>query len=47
MTVGGDGTVRIRATAAPDTTVTTDRRTWDTFVLGVRAGEFDHFFARP
>lgn len=43
----GDDTVRIRATAAPDTTVTTDRRKWDTFVLGVRAGEFDHFFARP
>ncbi|WP_107100391.1 DUF397 domain-containing protein [Streptomyces hirsutus] len=42
-----DDTVRIRATAAPDTTVTTDRRKWDTFVLGVRAGEFDHFFARP
>lgn len=42
-----DNTVRIRATAAPDTTVTTDRRKWDTFVLGVRAGEFDHFFARP
>ncbi|MFF0110221.1 DUF397 domain-containing protein [Streptomyces hirsutus] len=47
VTVGGDDTVRIRATAAPDTTVTTDRRKWDTFVLGVRAGEFDHFFARP
>lgn len=47
VTFGGDDTVRIRATAAPDTTVTTDRRKWDTFVLGVRAGEFDHFFARP
>ncbi|MEU1693151.1 DUF397 domain-containing protein [Streptomyces hirsutus] len=47
VTVGGDDTVRIRATTAPDATVTTDRRKWDTFVLGVRAGEFDHFFARP
>ncbi|MFE9924397.1 DUF397 domain-containing protein [Streptomyces sp. NPDC005774] len=41
----GDDTVRIRATAAPGTTVTTDRRRWDAFVLGVRAGEFDHFVA--
>ncbi|MEF9904895.1 DUF397 domain-containing protein [Streptomyces sp. P9-A2] len=47
VVVGDDDTVRIRATAAPDTTVTTDRRKWDAFVLGVRAGEFDHFVARP
>ncbi|GAB2794774.1 hypothetical protein GCM10027073_28740 [Streptomyces chlorus] len=47
VVAGDDNTVRIRATAAPDTTVTTDRRKWDTFVLGVRAGEFDHFTARP
>ncbi|WAX79272.1 hypothetical protein [Streptomyces sp. KMM 9044] len=43
----GDGnTVRIRAAAAPGTAVTTDRRRWDTFVRGVRAGEFDHFSVR-
>ncbi|MFI8303563.1 hypothetical protein ACIF80_08940 [Streptomyces sp. NPDC085927] len=30
VVVGDDDTVRIRATAAPDTTVTTDRREWDT-----------------
>lgn len=42
-----DDTVRIHATAAPGTAVTTDRRRWDTFVLGVRAGEFDHFVAEP
>ncbi|MFC9950575.1 DUF397 domain-containing protein [Streptomyces prasinus] len=50
VAVDADDTVRIRATAAPDTTVTTvttDRRKWDAFVLGVRAGEFDHFAARP
>ncbi|MFJ9867119.1 DUF397 domain-containing protein [Streptomyces sp. NPDC101165] len=28
---------------APNTVVTTTRHQWDTFVLGVRAGEFDHF----
>ncbi|MFF0111513.1 DUF397 domain-containing protein [Streptomyces prasinus] len=47
VAVDADDTVRIRATAAPGTTVTTDRRKWDAFVLGVRAGEFDHFAARP
>ncbi|MFC8367437.1 DUF397 domain-containing protein [Streptomyces sp. NPDC057239] len=31
---------------APGTpTVTTDRRRWEAFVRGVRAGEFDHFVA--
>ncbi|MGW3679067.1 DUF397 domain-containing protein [Streptomyces prasinus] len=47
VAVDADDTVRIRATAAPGTTVTTDRGKWDAFVLGVRAGEFDHFAARP
>ncbi|WP_406726693.1 DUF397 domain-containing protein [Streptomyces sp. GD-15H] len=45
VTVEDDRTVRIHADATPGTTVTTDRRRWDTFVLGVRAGEFDHFVA--
>ncbi|MBL3668762.1 DUF397 domain-containing protein [Streptomyces sp. M2CJ-2] len=45
VTVGDDLTVRIHADATPGTTVTTDRHRWDTFVLGVRAGEFDHFVA--
>ncbi|MFD3735095.1 DUF397 domain-containing protein [Streptomyces sp. NPDC058632] len=44
--LGDDHTVRIRAAAAPGTAVTTDRRRWDTFVRGVRAGEFDHFMGR-
>ncbi|MEU3277668.1 DUF397 domain-containing protein [Streptomyces antibioticus] len=35
--------VHIRVTDAPDNIVTTNRRKWDAFVLGVRAGEFDHF----
>ena len=35
--------VHLRETSAPDTVVTTTRRKWDAFVLGVRAGEFDHF----
>jgi hypothetical protein len=29
--------------ATPDTVVTTNRRKWEAFVLGVQAGEFDHF----
>ncbi|MEU6526171.1 DUF397 domain-containing protein [Streptomyces sp. NPDC046924] len=47
VTVDDDLTVRIHAGATPGTTVTTDRHRWDTFVLGVRAGEFDHFVAEP
>ncbi|MEU8482216.1 DUF397 domain-containing protein [Streptomyces sp. NPDC048641] len=40
----GDGDlVHLRETSAPDTVVTTTRKKWDAFVLGVRAGEFDHF----
>ncbi|MFF3878253.1 DUF397 domain-containing protein [Streptomyces sp. NPDC001978] len=35
--------VYIRETSAPDNVVTTNRRKWDAFVLGVQAGEFDHF----
>ncbi|MCX5049222.1 MULTISPECIES: DUF397 domain-containing protein [unclassified Streptomyces] len=38
-----EDTVRIHSTAAPHTAVTTDRAKWNAFVLGVRAGEFDHF----
>ncbi|MGW0627878.1 DUF397 domain-containing protein [Streptomyces sp. NPDC002758] len=39
----GDAPVYIRETSAPDNVVTTNRRKWDAFVLGVQAGEFDHF----
>ncbi|MCX2927492.1 DUF397 domain-containing protein [Streptomyces sp. NEAU-W12] len=46
VVLGEDNTVRIRAAATPGTAVTTDRPRWDTFVRGVRAGEFDHFLAR-
>ncbi|KAB1982374.1 DUF397 domain-containing protein [Streptomyces populi] len=38
-----DDLVRIRETSDPENVVTTTRRKWDAFVLGVRAGEFDHF----
>ncbi|MFE5601675.1 DUF397 domain-containing protein [Streptomyces coelicoflavus] len=37
------GTVRVHATGAPETAVTTDHHKWETFVRGVRAAEFDHF----
>lgn len=45
VTTAGDDdrTVRLHAPGTP--TVTTDRRRWDAFVQGVRAGEFDHFTA--
>ncbi|WP_128432375.1 DUF397 domain-containing protein [Streptomyces cyaneus] len=39
----GNAPVYIRETSAPDNVVTTNRRKWDAFVLGVQAGEFDHF----
>ncbi|MEV1064757.1 DUF397 domain-containing protein [Streptomyces sp. NPDC050263] len=35
--------VYLRETGDPDNVVTTNRRKWDAFVLGVQAGEFDHF----
>ncbi|MFI8947959.1 DUF397 domain-containing protein [Streptomyces sp. NPDC053750] len=35
--------VRVHATGTPGTVVTTDRQKWEAFVLGVKAGEFDHF----
>jgi len=43
ITTTEDGTVRIHTTDAPHTVVTTDRPKWRAFVLGVQAGEFDHF----
>ncbi|MBE8478177.1 DUF397 domain-containing protein [Streptomyces justiciae] len=36
--------IHIRTAA---TTVTTDRAKWHAFVLGVKAGEFDHFVTAP
>ncbi|MEU1178010.1 DUF397 domain-containing protein [Streptomyces sp. NPDC005820] len=39
----GEAPVYLRETSAPDNVVTTNRRKWDAFVLGVQAGEFDHF----
>ncbi|MFE9650859.1 DUF397 domain-containing protein [Streptomyces sp. NPDC006365] len=39
----GETPVYIRETNDPDNVVTTNRRKWDAFVLGVQAGEFDHF----
>ncbi|MYY85383.1 MULTISPECIES: DUF397 domain-containing protein [unclassified Streptomyces] len=41
---GADGdAVYLRETSDPDNVVTTTRKKWDAFVLGVQAGEFDHF----
>ncbi|MEV6385131.1 DUF397 domain-containing protein [Streptomyces sp. NPDC051773] len=38
-----EAAVYLRETSDPATVVTTNRRKWDAFVLGVQAGEFDHF----
>ncbi|MFF3913385.1 DUF397 domain-containing protein [Streptomyces sp. NPDC001852] len=38
-----DAPLRLRSA---NTVVTTTRRKWNAFVLGVQAGEFDHFAAR-
>lgn len=35
--------VHLRETSDPDNVVTTTQKKWDAFVLGVQAGEFDHF----
>jgi hypothetical protein len=40
---GPDDLVHLRETSDPENVVTTTRKKWDAFVLGVRAGEFDHF----
>ncbi|MBF6056381.1 hypothetical protein AF335_10505 [Streptomyces eurocidicus] len=40
---GGDGNVYIRENHKPEKVVVTTETKWDAFVLGVKAGEFDHF----
>ncbi|GHF45542.1 hypothetical protein GCM10010218_28440 [Streptomyces mashuensis] len=39
----GDDNVYIRENTNPEKVVITTSKKWDAFVLGVRAGEFDHF----
>jgi hypothetical protein len=43
VAAGPGDLIYIRETSAPENVVTTTRRKWDAFVLGVQAGEFDHF----
>ncbi|MFE9454775.1 DUF397 domain-containing protein [Streptomyces sp. NPDC006739] len=43
LTATDANTLRLHTTDAPTTAVTTDHPKWNAFVLGVRAGEFDHF----
>ncbi|MBO0652734.1 DUF397 domain-containing protein [Streptomyces triculaminicus] len=40
---GNDGNVYIRENINPEKVVVTTDAKWDAFVLGVQAGEFDHF----
>ena len=35
--------IKIRESGAPDTIITTTRENLRAFILGVKAGEFDHF----
>jgi hypothetical protein len=37
------GLVRLRESRHPEVVVTTTTAKWNAFVLGVQAGEFDHF----
>lgn len=43
VTVGDDGMICIRETEEPEVVAVTTRAKWDAFVMGVKAGEFDHF----
>ncbi|MEU5704828.1 DUF397 domain-containing protein [Streptomyces aurantiacus] len=43
LAFGENELVYIRETSDPETVVTTTQKKWDAFVLGVQAGEFDHF----
>ncbi|MET7884212.1 DUF397 domain-containing protein [Streptomyces avermitilis] len=43
LAFGDNDLVYIRETSDPENVVTTTQRKWDAFVLGVQAGEFDHF----
>lgn len=43
LAFGADDLVYIRETGDPTNIVTTTQKKWDAFVLGVQAGEFDHF----
>ncbi|MGQ4516331.1 DUF397 domain-containing protein [Streptomyces sp. DW26H14] len=38
-----DGTIKLRESDDPDTVVTTTPEKLRAFILGVKAGEFDHF----
>ncbi|MFD8970170.1 DUF397 domain-containing protein [Streptomyces sp. NPDC059568] len=38
-----DGTIKLRESDSPDTIVTTTPEKLRAFILGVKAGEFDHF----
>ena len=44
-TVGEDGMIHIRETRQPEVVAVTTPEKWEAFVLGVKAGEFDHFAA--
>jgi hypothetical protein len=38
-----DGTIKLRESESPDVIVTTTPEKLRAFILGVKAGEFDHF----
>ncbi|MFC8074341.1 DUF397 domain-containing protein [Streptomyces sp. NPDC057307] len=45
VSAADDGTIKLRESDDPDTVVTTTPEKLRAFILGVKAGEFDHFAA--
>ncbi|MFD8965282.1 DUF397 domain-containing protein [Streptomyces sp. NPDC059568] len=45
MATADDGTIKLRESDDPDTIVTTSPEKLRAFILGIKAGEFDHFVA--
>lgn len=43
VSAADDGTIKLRESDDPDTVVTTTPEKLRAFILGVKAGEFDHF----
>lgn len=42
IAVAADGSIRIRESETPDSTITTTSHNLQALILGIKAGEFDH-----
>ncbi|MEV6422944.1 DUF397 domain-containing protein [Streptomyces sp. NPDC051662] len=47
VAVSDDGSIKLHESDKPDVIVTTTPEKLRAFILGVKAGEFDHFAAAP